>query len=135
MSVRTIKLDKETVKFYKELHLGRLARSAYEKYKTKWFIDHNYSVVEIFENCYEAAKEIVKDRIAMYESQLIDDVDEILNIDPEDIMAKYEEHPLYEECYVSFDEFTRNEFCDKDIVKELLNEEDYKAYLRIIEEG
>lgn len=132
MKKNVIELDEKTKDFYKQMTLSRVADIAYKKYKVKWFLDHDYSLEEIFEVILHSARNEILDNVEAYDNGFLTKED-VANLSEKKAIQNFEEYPLYEECYVCKDEFLQNEFLDKEYVKELLDDWDYNQYLTIME--
>lgn len=107
--------------------LAGLASKAYENYKLMWMKKHGYSFEDLLyylDTAYEDA---------------VDDNDGMCGISPSKAMEVVEEIGLDNgEIWVSRDEFLGNEFQDSEIVKELLDDEQFKDYeemMKVLKEG
>ncbi len=103
--------------------LSELALNAYRTYQFKWLDEHGSSVFDTLE-------EMKGEKGASVEKT------DASNYDPEKLFEYLaDSNGINGELFVSFDEFKENEFKDKEIVKNLLDDFDYGYYLHIAKPG
>lgn len=89
-----------------------IKKIAYEKYKLDWMIAHGYTFADIM-------------------NELNDMQEEEPDTCVSNLFSDWEyEFGFGSEIWVCYDEFLEYEFNDKDYMKSLLNEDEYKEYLR-----
>lgn len=89
-----------------------IKKIAYEKYKLDWMIAHGYTLADIM-------------------NELNDMQEEEPDTCVSNLFSDWEyEFGFGSEIWACYDEFLEYEFNDKDYMKSLLNEDEYKEYLR-----
>lgn len=105
----------------------KLSRIAYENYKLMWMKKHGYSL-----------RDLVYYLDCAYDDA-IEDSDGLCGISPDKAMEVVEEIGLDNgEIWASRDEFLDNEFQDSAVVRELLDDEQFKDYeemMKALKEG
>ena len=102
--------------------LSELALNAYKTYQFKWLDEHGSSVFDTLEE--------------MKEEGVADDKIDASNYDPQKLFEYLaDSNGIRGELFVSFAEFKDNEFEDKEIVKNLLDDFDYEYYLQAAKPG
>lgn len=89
-----------------------IRKIAYEKYKLNWMMEHGYTLADIM-------------------NELNDMQEEEPDTCVSNLFSDWEyEFGFESEIWACYDEFLEYEFNDKDYMKSLLNEDEYKEYLR-----
>lgn len=122
-----MRITEEEKKAMLMANLSGIADKAYENYKLEWMKEHGYSLEDLLyylDTAYEDA---------------VDDSDGLCGISPSKAMEVAEEIGLDNgEIWSSRDEFLDNEFQDSEIVRNLLDDEQFKDYeetMKVLKEG
>lgn len=118
-NTRTIKLSESSINVFQGAVMARLAEKAYKSYQYRWLSEREISLEDLAEEMSYTNTRYMQEN----------DGEQLTT---EEQLSTVIEEGIDGEIFVSFDEFKHNEFLDKNIIRNLLNENDFKEYSEIL---
>lgn len=115
----TIKLSESSINVFQGAVMARLADKAYKSYQYSWLSERDISLEDLAEEMSYANSRYMQEN----------DGEQLTT---EEQLSAVIEEGIDGEIFASLEEFKSNEFLDKNIIRNLLNEKDFKEYSEIL---
>jgi len=115
----TIKLSESSINVFQGAVMARLAEKAYKSYQYSWLSEHDISLEDLVEEMSYADTRYMQENDGE-------------QLTAEEQLSAVINEGIDGEIFASLEEFKRNEFLDKNIMRNLLDEKDFNEYSEIL---